>query len=86
MTDRKKPGVAFWTSVVLVVGLAAYPLSLGPMTWLGFVIGDDLPAWGETLVSAYGWPARYACNHSEQIDKVARGYVGWWIPDSAISP
>jgi hypothetical protein len=31
--DRKKPGVAFWASVVLVVGLA-YPLSIGPAGWI----------------------------------------------------
>jgi hypothetical protein len=29
MTDRKKPGVAFWATVGLVVRLA-YPLALGP--------------------------------------------------------
>jgi hypothetical protein len=32
-TDRKKPGVAFWATVVLVVVLA-YPLSFGPIVWL----------------------------------------------------
>jgi len=32
MTFRKKPGVAFWATVVLVVGLA-YPLSFGPVFW-----------------------------------------------------
>ena len=30
MTDRKKPGVAFWATVVVVVVLVAYPLSFGP--------------------------------------------------------
>jgi hypothetical protein len=33
MTDRKKPGVAFWATVVAVTVLA-YPLSIGPATWL----------------------------------------------------
>jgi len=28
-SSRKKPGVAFWATLVVVVGLA-YPLSLGP--------------------------------------------------------
>jgi hypothetical protein len=27
MTSRKKPGVAFWTTVVVVVLLVVYPLS-----------------------------------------------------------
>lgn len=30
MTDRKKPGVAFWATVGLVVMLVGYPLSFGP--------------------------------------------------------
>jgi hypothetical protein len=33
-SDRKKPGVAFWATVTVVVVLAAYPLSLGPVCWL----------------------------------------------------
>ena len=34
MTDRKKPGVAFWASVVMVAVLAGYPLSFGPACWI----------------------------------------------------
>jgi hypothetical protein len=34
MTDRKKPGVAFWATVAVVVALLAYPLSFGPACWL----------------------------------------------------
>jgi hypothetical protein len=34
MTDRKKPGVAFWATVALVVVLVGYPLSFGPACWL----------------------------------------------------
>jgi len=29
--DRKQPGVAFWATVVLVVGLIGYQLSIGPL-------------------------------------------------------
>ena len=34
--QRKKPGVAFWATVMVVVvmPLVAYPLSLGPACWL----------------------------------------------------
>jgi len=32
-TDRKKPGMAFWATVVVVVVLVAYPLSFGPACW-----------------------------------------------------
>jgi hypothetical protein len=34
MTDRKKPGVAFWAGVAVAVLLVAYPLSFGPVCWL----------------------------------------------------
>jgi hypothetical protein len=34
MTSRKKPGVAFWATVVVVAVLVAYPLSFGPACWL----------------------------------------------------
>jgi len=30
----RKPGVVFWATVVVVVGLAAYPVSVGPAFWL----------------------------------------------------
>jgi hypothetical protein len=33
MTDRKKPGLAFWATLV-VVGVLAYPLSFGPACWI----------------------------------------------------
>jgi len=33
MTSRKKPGVAFWATVVVVVALL-YPISFGPACWL----------------------------------------------------
>ena len=32
--DRKKPGVAFWATVTVVVALVGYPLSFGPACWL----------------------------------------------------
>jgi hypothetical protein len=32
-TDRKKPGVAFWITSILIAVLA-YPLSFGPACWL----------------------------------------------------
>jgi hypothetical protein len=35
MTDRKKPGVAFWTTVTAtVLMLLVYPLSAGPAAWM----------------------------------------------------
>jgi hypothetical protein len=45
MTSPKKPGVAFWTTVVVVAALVAYPLSFGPACWLGDrgVVPESIP-------------------------------------------
>ena len=39
--DRKRPGVAFWATVVLVVALVGYPLSFGPSCWLAVRLERD---------------------------------------------
>jgi hypothetical protein len=48
MTDSKKPGVAFWATIVMFVVLAAYPLSMGPRCWwvahksrIGHLVADS---------------------------------------------
>src|SRR5262245_702049 len=33
-SGSKKPGLAFWATAVVVVGLVAYPLSFGPASWI----------------------------------------------------
>jgi hypothetical protein len=46
-SDRKKPGVAFWATVVAVVVLVAYPLSWGPvwcLCWTKFPSAWRMPA------------------------------------------
>jgi hypothetical protein len=47
MTDRKKPGVALWATVVVVV-LALYVLSYGPACWWG-PRPNSLPAWARPV-------------------------------------
>ena len=42
MTEGKKPGVAFWASVVVLTALA-YPLSVGPAWWAYTRLGE--PDW-----------------------------------------
>jgi hypothetical protein len=52
MTDRKKPGVAFWATVGLVVLLVGYPLSWGPVWWAHVRLGE--PRWMDaTIMRAY---------------------------------
>ena len=52
MTDRKKPGVAFWAIVVVLVVLVGYPLSFGPACW--WFSARQPP--GINLVSTAYWP------------------------------
>ncbi len=44
MTDRRKPGVAFWATVVLVATLVVYPLSFGPASWISSRVTILVPA------------------------------------------
>ena len=44
MIDRKKPGVAFWTTVVVVMALVAYPVSFGPACWISSRLESLVPA------------------------------------------
>src|SRR5438552_45756 len=66
MTDRKKPGVAFWATVVVVVGLMAYALSFGPAVWLvarGYL--------DKRIAERAYWPALCAYPHCQWL---IRGY------------
>jgi hypothetical protein len=60
MTDCKKPGLAFWATVVLVA--VAYPLSYGPVGWI--CERPNCPEWfQEGAVYVYyplGWLSLFA--------------------------
>jgi hypothetical protein len=84
MTDRKKPGVAFWATVVaVVVVLVLYPLSWGPALWL-----QGSGYWPERLIwvdHVYD-PLRLLLEHSpEPVDDAATHYLLWWAT-SAVPP
>ena len=53
VTDRKKSGVAFWATVVVVVTLA-YPISFGPACWIGSRI--DVTDTGRTALMYFYYP------------------------------
>jgi hypothetical protein len=73
MTSRKKPGVAFWATVGLVV-MALYVLSAGPATWM---FGHD---WieAETLNLFYA-PLRWICVRSPAAANAFEWYVALWL-------
>jgi hypothetical protein len=56
-SSRKKPGVAFWATVVVVVVLVllAYPLSFGPACWIVARPGTSEQDFGPVLRTIY-WP------------------------------
>jgi hypothetical protein len=78
MTDRKKPGVAFWATVVVLAALM-YPLSFGPMNWLighrrGLLPESAIPA----LVTVYS-PMIWAYGDAPPAISVpVRWYTDLW--------
>ena len=66
MTSRKKPGVAFWATVAVVVVLVAYPLSFGPLVWLDS--RGLLPAWAEGIMQIYCVPLISAGDNSRTVE------------------
>jgi len=82
MTDRKKPGVAFWATVVVVVlGLAAvmYPLSAGPISYMlktGFLPASALPV-ARCVYAPLRW--LYA-NGPESYRAADKWYMDLWRP------
>jgi hypothetical protein len=82
MTSRKKPGVAFWATVGVVVCalIVAYPLSWGPALWLQ-VSGY----WPERLIWAdhiYD-PLRWVLERSpESANRWADHYLLWWAANA----
>ena|SRR5262245_6400636 len=61
--SRKKPGVAFWATVVVVMGLVGYPLSFGPACWIATRTGT---AEAKPFVVAY-WPIWMVINQEVPI-------------------
>jgi hypothetical protein len=78
MSDaKKKPGVAFWATVVAFVGIvAAYPLLPGPLAWLDE--HNMLPDWTETPISVMYAPMDWIIQRSETAYKAFDWYMELW--------
>ncbi|HEY3963508.1 MAG TPA: hypothetical protein VGM05_03060 [Planctomycetaceae bacterium] len=65
MTDRKKPGWAFWTALGLAVLLVGYPLSFGPACWM-----HEWKGIGEAGIPIAYYPIIWLAKHSEFGDLI----------------
>jgi hypothetical protein len=80
MTDeeKKKPGAAFWATVVVVcLLLAGYPLSIGPANWL--LRHGMLPEQTHPALTTFYRPIDFTCDNSETIADTMRWYVSLWV-------
>ena len=74
MTDRKKPGVAFWATVWVFVVLL-YPLSFGPALWV--IDHEDLPAaWAVDAIEIFYSPIFWL---EENSPKPIVNAIDWYI-------
>ena len=84
MTDHKKPGVAFWATVVVVVALVVYPLSAGPVVWLEIHV---LPRSTRMAVRRFYLPLESLLSHSKFAQDMAARYILIWVdPEDFIEP
>jgi hypothetical protein len=75
MTDRKKPGVAFLATVVVLVLVVAYPLSYGPY----LAIRQQLPEGiGNVIDAAYTPLIQLILNGPDLLIKPYISYLKWW--------
>src|SRR5689334_4037306 len=75
-SDRKKPGVAFWAAVAVVVALVLYPLSFGPWCWLTAQADR-----GSTFVPAIYRPVTRAAETNRKLSAAIRWYASIAAPE-----
>jgi hypothetical protein len=79
--QRKKPGVSFWTTVILVVVLVAYPLSFGPACWYANGNAEAMP-W----FKRFYWPIGLAAvNAPASLNRLIRKYALYGCPNGGMN-
>ncbi len=71
MTSRKKAGVTFWATVVVVVAVI-YPLSWGPAVWLKVCLHQ--PAWLDHVFDVIYAPVKW-------VFEGGGGHTPRWLRD-----
>jgi hypothetical protein len=71
-------GMAKWPHAALVVLLLAYPLSLGPATWLFYrgLLPSPLATWYEPVYRPIAW----AASQSSWTNSLFERYLELWLP------
>jgi hypothetical protein len=61
MNEGRKPGLAFWAAVALVVVPAMYPVAWGPWIWFEMTqnLGDEIRAVGNGAFAPLEWLGRH---------------------------
>ena len=78
--ERRKPGFSFWVTVTVIVALVAYPLSIGPATWLeAHGIREQIPKVIDDAVFHFYAPLRWVLENSpEPVERAIRWCVSFW--------
>jgi hypothetical protein len=76
--DRKKPGVAFWATVVVVVGAAliVYALLPGPAVYLWKATGWQVP---QPVRGVVNFPIRVFKSGPDWMATAYGSYLEWWL-------
>jgi hypothetical protein len=78
MTNRKKPGVAFWATVVVVVVLVAYPLSFGPAR--AMYVHRLMPEWTYRPMRFFHLPILWALPRMpDEMREPYMAYIDNWV-------
>jgi hypothetical protein len=76
--SHKHPSAAFWATVVVVLMLVAYPLSLGPAIWLRTRPGS--PTWVRSAYWKIYAPIVWIYEHGpEPIKESIDWYGEFWV-------
>jgi hypothetical protein len=79
----KRPGVAFWATVVVVVLTFLYPLSIGPVVWLAD--REMLPERVAEPLAVIYFPLEYAAGTSNAATSVYAWYASFWMREHPVA-
>ncbi len=84
MTSRKKPGLAFWATVVVVVVLVAYALSFGPWCWIASRC--RAPYESRQIACPFYRPILLAwCNGPQPVGRLINWYADLGVSSSGVA-